>query len=490
MVLAEWRNVELTSKAAKESLDQWGALDRNLRVFKMIDANDDGLLTPEEVLVYITAYPELKNVGNIVPMGGQSGVTAPEQKVVHGPTATLSQGAGYGGKMTGKMVQLNPDYMPLDKKTPNHGGNAWSLNYVAVKLRFKLESELTVKTSGWRRLTGTDDNIAYYLNFKTPDGQLIDLTHGLYPDAKADLEKLAAWSQKYQNDQILVFYEGQYWYPGGSAAFGEAWKSLNEMTKGYSDYKQKREREYSALYYQYHPKTVDPVEQQIRQLEALKAQQIALAKELVRNGIAISYPTLGEAMFGAEALDGITIFGDDLSTGDRLLLGGFSLFSAGTKIWKVAKIVQEIKSLENTAVSARTAVFLAVPGGSQTAPARFVRRILPGETIADLVNEGRALTWTEEAEHALVTLERTGPGRLERIMVSGGRDGIEFIRQGDNLYVEVGGQLRQVRRIIGHTHPRVTGPSDGDREVLRILEQVYSYIIEIGGESGGIVIHP
>ena len=75
-------------------------------------------------------------------------------------------------------------------------------------------------------------------------------------------------------------------------------------------------------------------------------------------------------------------------------------------------------------------------------------------------------------------------------MVSGGSDGIEFIRQGDNLYVEVGGQLRQVRRIIGHTHPRVTGPSDGDREVLRILEQVYSYIIEIGGESGGTVIHP
>ena len=87
-------------------------------------------------------------------------------------------------------------------------------------------------------------------------------------------------------------------------------------------------------------------------------------------------------------------------------------------------------------------------------------------------------------------LERTGPGTIQRVVVSGGRDGIEFIERGGNLFIEMDGQLVQVRRVIGHTHPRVTGPSQGDLDALRMLDQTRSYIIEIGGESGGTLIRP
>jgi len=135
-------------------------------------------------------------------------------------------------------------------------------------------------------------------------------------------------------------------------------------------------------------------------------------------------------------------------------------------------------------------VVLNAPGGTQTAPARFVRTVQPGERITDLIAEGRAATWVNEAEHAIISLERTGPGRIQRVVVSGGRDGIEFIERGGNLFIEMEGQLVQVRRVIGHTHPRVTGPSQGDLDALRMLGQTRSYIIEIGGEPGGTLIRP
>jgi len=111
-----------------------------------------------------------------------------------------------------------------------------------------------------------------------------------------------------------------------------------------------------------------------------------------------------------------------------------------------------------------------------------------GETIADLIAEGKAATWVNEAEHAIVSL--AGEGRAQRVVVRGGRDGIQFIEEGGKLFFEMDGRLVQVRRVIGHTHPRVTGPSQGDLDVLDILGQRRSYIIEIGGEPGGAVIRP
>lgn len=107
-----------------------------------------------------------------------------------------------------------------------------------------------------------------------------------------------------------------------------------------------------------------------------------------------------------------------------------------------------------------------------------------------MVQEGKAATWVNEAEHAVVSLEGTGSGRIQRVIVSGGRDGIEFIERGGNLFVEMEGQLVQVRRVIGHTHPRVTGPSQGDLDALRMLGQTRSYIIELGGETSGTLIRP
>lgn len=135
-------------------------------------------------------------------------------------------------------------------------------------------------------------------------------------------------------------------------------------------------------------------------------------------------------------------------------------------------------------------VILNVPHGTQTAPAQFVRKVKPGETIPDLISEGKSLTWTEGAEHAVVSLEKAGPGKFERVIVKGGRDGIEFIERDGKLFIEIEGKEVQVHRIIGHTHPRATGPSQGDLDALNTLGQSRSYIIEIGGEPGGQVIRP
>lgn len=76
------------------------------------------------------------------------------------------------------------------------------------------------------------------------------------------------------------------------------------------------------------------------------------------------------------------------------------------------------------------------------------------------------------------------------MVVSGGRDGIQFITQDGRLFFEMDGKLVQVRRVIGHTHPRATGPSQGDLDVLGILRQRRSHIIEIGGDPCGTVIRP
>jgi hypothetical protein len=122
-------------------------------------------------------------------------------------------------------------------------------------------------------------------------------------------------------------------------------------------------------------------------------------------------------------------------------------------------------------------------------PPTFVRWIQNGEGLEELVNEAKYRAWSSGAEHAVLTLE-TG----ERPIVIGGRDGIRFDVEdkgdGQIIVVDVEGRRLRVVRIEWHTHPRVTGPSDGDREAIRFLRQAESRIYEMGGEPDGTSFGP
>jgi len=122
-------------------------------------------------------------------------------------------------------------------------------------------------------------------------------------------------------------------------------------------------------------------------------------------------------------------------------------------------------------------------------PAEFVKFIEENHEKAKLVNDAKARTWSDEAEHALLRLAN---GKMA--LVRGGRDGIQFIVRGEGdrrtLQLEIAGGEFQVDRILWHTHPQVTGPSDGDLEALAILKQDASLIYEIGGSPDGTRITP
>ena len=121
--------------------------------------------------------------------------------------------------------------------------------------------------------------------------------------------------------------------------------------------------------------------------------------------------------------------------------------------------------------------------------ATFVRWAFADEDLAELVNEAKYRAWSSGAEHAVLTLE-TG----ERPMVMCGRDGIRFDVEevGDDQFVMAEFERRRLRviRIEWHTHPRVTGPSDGDREAIVILKQAESRIYEMGGDPDGTSFGP
>jgi hypothetical protein len=123
-------------------------------------------------------------------------------------------------------------------------------------------------------------------------------------------------------------------------------------------------------------------------------------------------------------------------------------------------------------------------------PARFIREVGPEEAEDELVNDAKAHTWTNGVEVALVALTSGA-----RVFVSGGRDGIIFgvkeLAEGVSvLLVDHPGDSLMVSRIDWHTHPVATGPSDGDREAIRMLGQAESRIFEIGGERDGTCFGP
>jgi len=127
-------------------------------------------------------------------------------------------------------------------------------------------------------------------------------------------------------------------------------------------------------------------------------------------------------------------------------------------------------------------------------PARFVRWIEPDEE--DLINDLKAYTWATGREHAIVEFHGVYGGR--RALIAGGRFGMTLeLRRGAVVdpfgeplqlpCVEVDSQPLQARRLVAHTHPEPTGPSDADLRVLDLLGQEESTLYEINGPVEGTV---
>jgi RHS repeat-associated protein len=110
---------------------------------------------------------------------------------------------------------------------------------------------------------------------------------------------------------------------------------------------------------------------------------------------------------------------------------------------------------------------LAVASGAEggTGAMSIVRFIKHGERIAEIVEEGKYLTFSTGNEHALVRLESG-----QRAIISGGPTGISW-------------EAGEVTRVFGHTHPyqfSPTGPSGADFEMLKSLGQRSSWLSEHG----------
>lgn len=125
-----------------------------------------------------------------------------------------------------------------------------------------------------------------------------------------------------------------------------------------------------------------------------------------------------------------------------------------------------IRAGEEAAIAAeRGGITLASGLGGETAPMQVIRTIGKGESLADIINEAKGLTFSSGNEVALVKLASG-----ERALVSGGPRGIEFAEG-------------EITRVFGHTHPYdipPTGPSDFDFHALQSLGQQSSYLLEHG----------
>lgn len=114
--------------------------------------------------------------------------------------------------------------------------------------------------------------------------------------------------------------------------------------------------------------------------------------------------------------------------------------------------------------------------------AEFVEWVREVESAVDYILDVRGATWAEQREYALV---ETVDGMA---LIKGGRDGIELVVDGSGQVVlSVGvGEVR-VLRLVWHTHPKSTGPSDADHDVLRLLGQAESRLFEPGSPRTGQV---
>jgi hypothetical protein len=188
----------------------------------------------------------------------------------------------------------------------------------------------------------------------------------------------------------------------------------------------------------------------------LKANPIGAAWEIgVSGGQAITGEGSGLHIsnISSALVEGRTDLGTQLSTKERF--------------WEGTNFVIGAVSLGYGAYASTATGGLGVASGgsSGSAPATIVRVIRPGEKIADIVAEGKALTFATGNEHALVSLANG-----ERVIVSGGPTGIDL-------------SALNVRSLIGHSHPyhlAPTGPSPADFNALEALGQRSSYLLEHG----------
>jgi RHS repeat-associated protein len=188
----------------------------------------------------------------------------------------------------------------------------------------------------------------------------------------------------------------------------------------------------------------------------LKANPIGAAWEIgVSGGQAITGEGSGLHIsnISSALVEGRTDLGTQLSTKERLWEGGNFVVGAVSLGYGAY------------AASAKSGLGVASGGSSGSAPATIVRAIRPGEKIADIVAEGKSLTFATGNEHALVSLANG-----ERVIVSGGPTGIDL-------------SALNIRRLIGHSHPyhlAPTGPSAADFAALKALGQRSSYLLEHG----------
>ncbi|MEO1245770.1 MAG: hypothetical protein AAFX56_08845, partial [Pseudomonadota bacterium] len=146
-------------------------------------------------------------------------------------------------------------------------------------------------------------------------------------------------------------------------------------------------------------------------------------------------------------------FGNDLAPAAGLVTGlaGAARAAGGFAVTRAGQAVPGLVRLAS--------------GVGRTRPMQEVRTINAGETIDDIVNEAKALTFTTGNEHALVTLANG-----QRTLVSGGPGGISF-------------NTGQITRIFGHTHPTSAPPSAADAQALRHLGQSKQYVFHGGRKS-------
>ena len=118
--------------------------------------------------------------------------------------------------------------------------------------------------------------------------------------------------------------------------------------------------------------------------------------------------------------------------------------------------------------------------------AEFVAWVEADADDPELVDDIRYRSFLERREFAVVSLSGG-----KNALLAGGTFAITLrLDDGGRPIVETPNGGERIVRLLWHTHPKPTGPSDADREFLRLLDQKESLIHEVNGPKGGIVFGP
>jgi len=102
--------------------------------------------------------------------------------------------------------------------------------------------------------------------------------------------------------------------------------------------------------------------------------------------------------------------------------------------------------------------------------------------VADIVETLKLETYWHRCEHAVLLLADGN-----RVVVKGGRDGILLYDFETWLGIDIDGMKQRVIKLIVHTHPVPTGPSDHDIRLLSRLGQLESIVYELSGPVEGTI---